>query len=296
LNLDEICRVPILPGPGMTVMADSVSLACGGKGLNQAVAASRSAPVVMIGAVGEDEAGGLLIDCLVQAGVDVSSVARLADHPTGRARISVSPSGENQIVVTTGANGAVDAREIASKIPKGTRVVLAQLETPTAAIEAAFSTEAAQAARKILNAAPAIASAAALFPLADMIIFNQSELATYLQLDREPQSLEALLPVRRFLTRPNQAAVVTLGALGAAAIWADRTLVVEGFAVEPVDTTGAGDCLCGVIAAAVANGIGPERALTLANAAAALSTLTPGAAQSTPQWDEVEAFVTASGR
>jgi len=280
----------------MTVMADSVSLACGGKGLNQAVAASRSAPTVMIGAVGDDDAGGLLIDCLVQARVDVSGVVRLPDHPTGRARISVSPSGENQIVVTTGANGAMAGLDVASKIPDGARVVLAQLETPVAAIEAVFSSEAARSARKILNAAPAVADGAALFPLADMIIFNQSELATYLQLDQEPQALEALLPVRRFLTRPNQAAVVTLGALGAATIWADRTLVVEGFAVDPVDTTGAGDCLCGVIAGAVANGIGPERALTLANAAAALSTLTPGAAQAIPLWDQIEAFVAAAGR
>jgi ribokinase len=188
------------------------------------------------------------------------------------------------------------APDVASKMPERTRVALAQLETPVAAIEAFFSAPAAGSARKILNAAPAVAGGAALFPLADMIIFNQSELATYLQSDSEPQSLEALLPVRRFLTRPNQAAVVTLGALGAAAIWADRTLLVEGFAVEPLDTTGAGDCLCGVIAGAVANGVGPERALTLANAAAALSTLTPGAAQAIPQWDQVEAFVAASGR
>ncbi len=280
----------------MTVTADSVALACGGKGLNQAVAASRSAPVVMIGAVGDDEAGGQLVDYLEQVGVDVSRVARLAGHPTGRARISVSPSGENQIVVTTGANGAMGGLDVASKIPDGARVVLAKLETPVAAIQALFSAQAARSARKILNAAPAVAGGAALFPLADMIIFNQSEVAAYLQLDREPQSLEALLPVRRFLTRPNQAAVVTLGALGAAAIWADRTLLVDGFAVEPLDTTGAGDCLCGVIAAAVANGIGPERALTLANAGAALSTLKPGAAQAVPDWEQIEAFVAASGR
>ncbi len=280
----------------MTVMADSVSLACGGKGLNQAVAASRSAPTVMIGAVGDDEAGGRLIEFLVQAGVDIGGVWRLAEQPTGRARISVAPGGENQIVVTAGANAALGALDLVSKMPARSRVALAQLETPIAAIEAFFSAQAAASARKILNAAPALPEAAALFPLADMIIFNQSEVATYLQLDCEPQSLEALLPVRRFLTRPNQAAVVTLGALGAAAIWADRTLRVDGFAVDPLDTTGAGDCLCGVIAGAVANGIGPERALTLANAAAALSTLTPGAAQAIPRWDQIEAFVAAAGR
>jgi ribokinase len=296
LNLDEICRVPVLPGPGMTVIADGVSLACGGKGLNQAAAASRSAPTAMIGAVGEDEAGVQLIDFLVQAGVDVGGVLRFRDHSTGRARISVSPSGENQIVVTSGANGAIRSQDISSRLPQGAKVALAQFETPLAAIEAFFTADAMGYARKILNAAPAVVGGDALFPLADMIIFNQSELATYLQLDCEPQSLGALLPARRFLTRPTQAAVVTLGALGAAAIWADRTLLVEGFAVEPLDTTGAGDCLCGVLAGAIANGLGSERALTLANAAAALCTLTAGAAQAIPSWDQVEAFVAESGR
>jgi ribokinase len=292
LNLDHVWAVPVLPGPGMTVIAETVTHFAGGKGLNQAIAAVRMGSVTrMIGAVGNDAAGRMLIDTLAEAGAQTDGVLVRDGEETGRAYIALSSSGENQIVVTPGANRTLTVKDAAAAARPEDRVFLAQLEIPVEVIAAFFQSGPAQAGRKILNAAPALTEGARLFPLADMLIFNQSEFAAYLQLEAEPQTLDDLLVARRILTKPNQAAVVTLGSRGAAAIWADRTLFVPAFAFEPVDTTGAGDCFCGVVAAAVAQGIGPETAMLLANAAAGLSTQTLGAANAMPARDQVEALI-----
>jgi ribokinase len=129
-----------------------------------------------------------------------------------------------------------------------------------------------------------------------MLIFNQSEFADYLQLDREPLALEDLAPARRLLTRPDQAVVVTLGAIGSAAVWADRAIFAPAVRAETVvDTSGAGDCFCGVVSACVDQGIGAHDALQLANAAASLSVGRRGAAPSMPLRAEVEALLAAQG-
>lgn len=290
LNLDHVTTVPALPPPGTTVLATSLRSFPGGKGLNQAVAAARmGSATMMLGAIGDDAAGAILLEALGQAGVDAGGIAVRAGLPSGQTHIAVAADGENHVIMIAGANGTLVAEQGRAAAPDA-RVFLAQLETPIEATEAFFTTEAAQKGRKILNAAPALAEGARLFAMADMLIFNQAEFATYLQLDAEPRDVEALLPVRRLLTRPNQAAVVTFGAIGAAAIWADRTLFVEAFPTTPVDTTGAGDCFCGTVAAAVDQGIGPERALALANAAASLSTMEPGASTSMPSRARIDAL------
>jgi ribokinase len=298
LNLDDVAVLPERARWGQTLLAGETRFAIGGKGLNQAVAAARmGSETRMIGAVGDDPAGRDLIAFLDEAGVDTGDVAVIAGEVSGRAIILIAPDGENMIVVIGGANARVDAAAARNAKRSGGRVFLAQLETNIDAIAAFFATPEAQAGRKILNTAPAVPEGARLFGQTDMLIFNQSEFATYLQLDAEPETVEELLVVRRLLTRPNQAAVVTLGKGGAAAIWADREMFVPAFPVaEPADTSGAGDCFCGVIAAAVDQGIGPERAMTLANAAAALSVQARGAAPSMPAAADVTAAILAAGR
>lgn len=287
-NLDRTLRVAALPGPGMTVLTlGSAEERPGGKGLNQAVAAARAgSPTSMIGRLGQDAAGDRLLALLTESGVDVSGMGRDALLPTGRATI-LTDAHDNLIVVESGANAAVEPGHIGAIDPEA-RVFLAQLELPIETIAAYFATPAAQGGRKILNAAPAIPGAEVLFGQADMLIFNQSEFAYYMQLDREPETMADLLVVQRLLTRPNQAAVVTLGAKGAVAVWADRTLFVGAHAVEAVDTTGAGDTFCGYVAAAVDQGIGPEPAMRLANAAAGLAVMQHGATDSIPMREAVE--------
>ena len=279
INLDNVCRVARLPAPGETLVADSFERFAGGKGANQAVAAAAwGAATALIGAVGRDEAGDRLISHLEGRGVDTSAVARLADAPTGQAQICVSPAGENMIVVIGGANRAVTAEYVGAADPAGCTVFLSQLETPLDAVEALFSGPAARAGVKILNAAPAVTDARALFPLVDIVVVNQGELALYANAAAPAGAREAVPLARRLLCRPDQTVIVTLGAAGVLAVTQDGDIFAEGRSARVVDTTGAGDCFCGVLAAALSEGCSIERAIALANAAAAISTESPGAA------------------
>lgn len=293
LNLDIALRLPSRAGWGQTLLVDGSEQAVGGKGLNQAIAAARFGSATrMAGAVGDDAAGLMLRSALDADGVDTSHVEVLQGEGSGRATILIEPAGDNMIMVEAAANLQARADRVIGAIDAQTRVLLVQLETDIDQIAALFAHDAAAGIRKILNAAPALASGSKLFGLSDMLIFNQSEFAEYLQLDREPETPDDLFPAQRLLTRPNQAVVVTLGAKGSAAVWAERAIFAPAFPADTVvDTSGAGDCFCGVVAACVDQGIGPEEALRLANAAASLSVRRRGAAPSMPMRAEVEALL-----
>jgi sugar/nucleoside kinase (ribokinase family) len=173
----------------------------------------------------------------------------------------------------------------------GGLVFLAQLETSTDDIAAFFATAAAQQGRKIVHMAPMTAEAKTLFDLSDMAIFGQAELAAFLQLDNEPSNIDDLLPIQPLLTRHNQAAVVILNGIGTVAVWADRTMLVDSFTLDPISAGLPADCICGTIAAAVAQGIGPDRAMTLACAAASLAIQ-----DILPSRTEIEAVIDTAGR
>ena len=193
--------------------------------------------------MGEDEAGEELLARLAEGGVDVARVRRLAGTPTGQAYIFVSAAGENMIVVVGGANQRVGAADIAALDLSGRRVFLAQLETPVDAIEALFTSAAARGGMRILNAAPALAEGASLFPLADILVVNETELARY------AGAGDVELAARRLISRAGQTVIVTLGADGAMAVDATERPYRAGRPARVVDTTGAGDCFCGVLAA-----------------------------------------------
>ena len=293
INLDAVARVDDLPRPGETVAGLSLELFLGGKGANQAVAAARmGAPTRLMGAVGGDDSGKSLKAKLAGYGVQVADVMELEGVPTGQAHVWVANSAENMIVVTAGANAMVTSQHVASTPLEGQRVLLCQLETPATAIETLFRTGAAKGALRILNAAPALPQGAALFPLTDILIVNQTELATYAKLDREPSRLEDVsVAARKLMSRPDQTIIVTLGSTGVAAVRRDEAFLVEGKKVKAVDTVGAGDCFCGSLAAALAGSMDLRDAVELANAAAALSVQKAGAAPSMPSRREVEAFL-----
>lgn len=290
INLDIVCRVARLPAPGETIPAEGVERLPGGKGANQAVACARwGAAAALIGAVGRDEAAEPLLAHLRAAGVDVAGVARIAGQPTGQAHIFVSAAGENMIVVIGGANKAVGAEHVRPGDLGRHRVFLTQFETPLGAIEALFA--GAGDALKILNAAPAVAQGEALFPLADILVVNQTELARYAGAGDPPVSApDVERAARALISRSGQTVVVTLGAAGAVAVDGAGAILVAGRPARVVDTTGAGDCFCGVLAASLSEGASLEDALGDANAAASLSTERPGAAVSPTLRTEVGAI------
>jgi hypothetical protein len=145
INLDAVARVDGLPRPGETVAGLSLALFLGGKGANQAVAAARmGAPTRLMGAVGGDDSGKGLKAKLAGYSVQVADVLELEGVPTGQAHVWVANNAENMIVVTAGANAMVTPQQVSATPIEGQRVLLCQLETPPAAVEALFRAGAAK--------------------------------------------------------------------------------------------------------------------------------------------------------
>ena len=283
INLDVVIGVAAFPKAGETIMSRSVVQTSGGKGANQAIAAARmGVKVAMIGAVGDDEAGAMLTRVLSDNGVDVSAVERLEGEVTGVAHVVVQARGQNMIMVHAGANGRVTPEQAAYATPA--KVCLAQLETPIEAVDAFLKHGGDRGSVCILNTAPAAAGAEDLFRRADILVLNETELATY-----AGKKGDVLTRARSLIARPGQNIVVTLGKAGARAVSANWDLQVLAKAARVVDTTGAGDCFCGVLAAAISQGVPLAEAIARANAAAGIAVGRPGAAVAMPTLAELDA-------
>lgn len=292
INEDIVAMVADLPRRGETIAAISVDRGAGGKGLNQAIAAARAGGAVrMLGAVGADHAGDTLRGLMERESIDISDVAVLGGQPTGQALIALSQAGDNTIIVNAAANAVYGPAEIARADVKAA-VYLTQFEATLEAIEALFSTPEAKAGTRILNAAPAIEAGRSLLPLADVIVLNETELQVFARLPAIPEDKDAIAAAARTLiTRPDQHVVVTLGAAGCLHVSAGQQDMIPSFRMTAVDTIGAGDCFCGVFAAALVDGQQIAAALRRANAAAALSVTRRGAGESAPMWPEVDALL-----
>ena len=284
-NLDLVATTTRLPGPGETVLGSHFAQHPGGKGLNQAVAASRSgAAVTIIAALGDDDAGRNLVDVIESEGIDVSQVAVVAGAPTGRAVITVDARGENTIVVIPGANELARV-ELLPAIGPAT-VLLAQLEVPIATAMAAFTAARTAGIRTMLNPSPAPVGGLAdeLLSLCDIVVPNEHE-------------VDLLGGVDHLLSSGVGAVVVTRGAAGVtvtersadlpdAVVWS-----VDAFEVDPIDTTGAGDAFCGALAARLAAGDDLRDAVRYAAAAGALATTVAGAVPSIPIATDIQGLI-----
>jgi len=294
INEDVVALVADLPRRGETIAAKGIARSAGGKGLNQAVAAARQgAPVRLLGAVGKDPAGDSLRALMAQEGIDTSDLAILADHATGQALIALTASGDNTIIVNAGANAAYGAAEV-EKVGADAKVFLTQFEATLEAVEALFKSPPAKKGVRVLNAAPAIEAGRHLLDLADIILLNETELQVFAGLVDIPEEQPAIAAAARsLLARPDQHVVVTLGSAGCLHVTQNNQEIIAGFRMRAVDTIGAGDCFCGVFAAALSSGAGIAEALRRANAAAGLSVTRKGAAESSPSREEVDALIVA---
>ena len=296
LNVDLVVRVPALPARGETVLGDRLQTNGGGKGANQAAAAARlGASVRMVGRVGADAFGELLLRELAEDGVRVSSVERDQDLPTGAAVILVEEGGENLIAVAPGANGAAGEAEVerlAAELGEGDVVVL-QLEVPVATVRAAAAAARRAGSRVILNAAPAAPLAGQPLPPVDLLVVNETEAS---QLAGLPVGNRAAAgAAAAALGKAGAAAVVTLGAEGSV-LWTDgRAVEVLPFAVAAVDATAAGDAFVGAVAYGLAEGLELAEAIELGTAAGAVTVTRQGARRSLPSLSEVRSLI-ASGR
>lgn len=296
INQDITFVVDRAPGAGETIHASSHEFSPGGKGANQAVASALAAvPTTMIGCVGEDGVGHKLVEYLVSRGVRTS--VRVVPGATGAAAILVDASGENRIAVSAGANARLTPADIAERLnPSPGDVVVLQHETPVSVRDASISRARERGAVAVLNAAPPAALPQGVVDQIDLLVVNEHELAACLgrTVPTENCSLDQIAGELAAITDAVGCGIVlTLGARGAVAAACGERSAVPGERVDAVDTTGAGDCFVGTLAALLAkeaagSGLWPlEQAMRRANAAAAASVRRRGASISFQPLDAI---------
>lgn len=286
INMDLVTLAPRFPGPGETLLGTRFLTAHGGKGANQAVAAARlGAEVAMVGALGRDAFGDQLHAGLAREGIALDHVARIDDEGSGSASITVA-AGENQIIVVPAANARVSPAQVEAARDTIARAdaVLVQLEIPLDAVEATLRLARRENVPVILNPAPAQKLPAEWLQLASYLTPNQHELATALGED-------AHTDFRELMRRAPCPVVLTRGGEGA---WYRDHAHPEparqsGFAVDAIDTTGAGDTFNGALAVFLHEGL--PAAVRKACAAAALSVTKLGAQGGMPSAHEVVALL-----
>jgi ribokinase len=290
INMDVVATATRHPKVGETVAGNAVHYFPGGKGANQAVAAAKlGASTALIGRLGTDAFGQQLRQFLSLQGVDLALVKNTADTHTGTAVITIADA-DNTIVVVPGANALVSAEDVAAPVLAKGDVAVSQFEIPQATIAAFFKRARAAGATTILNPAPAIACGPELLGLVDILILNETELGFFTHTglhdsDAPDRFVEA---ARRLQTGANGIICVTLGKRGVLALVGGEASMIAGRAVKAVDTTGAGDCLVGALAAQLANGKAIRDALEYANVAASICVQRMGAAPSMPTAAEVD--------
>lgn len=271
VNVDLVVRLPRLPAPGETVSGGSFARHGGGKGANQAVAAARAgARTAIVGRVGADPDGDAALAELAALGIDVAHVARDADAHTGVALIAVDGEGRNQIAVAPGANRAIGPFPT-ELVDAGPGCVLLSFEAPDAVLVEAAQAACAAGWTVVCNPAPPRDLDPALLATGPVLVPNEHEAAALAGTD------DPVAAARHLADLSGAPVVVTLGAAGALVLADGAVTRIPAPVVDAVDTTGAGDALCGTLAAGLAAGLGLEAAVRDAVAAASASTTRPGA-------------------
>jgi ribokinase len=286
-NQDYIVRVAAPPGPGETVLAQSLVRQPGGKGANQAVAAARlSGNVSFVAAVGDDADGSSLLRELRSEGVDTTNVEIINRGRTGLALVSVDDSGENSITVVPGTNFALTAERVRRTVERladdsASAVVVVQAELLPEIIEATLRAAAGAGSRCILNLAPYQPIDGALLALCDPLVVNEAEASALV--GWTVQDVESAQRAVEQLRASSPSVVVTIGPRGA--VWEDATAgghVPAPEGVSVVDTTGAGDAFVGALAALLARGVSLGRAVEVGVQAGSYAVGSPGAQSSYP--------------
>jgi len=291
INMDVVALAERHPRVGETVAGTQVKYFPGGKGANQAVAAAKlGAQTLLIGRLGSDAFGTELRAFLVSQGVDLSSVTETADAHSGTAIITLADA-DNTIVVIPGANGLVGTDDVAGPALNRGDVAVSQFEIPLPTIAAFFGRARSAGVTTILNPAPMRAFDRGLHDLVDILVLNETELGLLAKADLHDTDEPARFAkvAKSVLTRPDQIVCVTLGKRGALALIEGAPLLVPGRVVKAVDTTGAGDCFVGALAAQLAQGTPLREALGFANIAASICVQRMGASPSMPTRAEVMA-------
>jgi len=293
LNMDLVTYTSRMPVAGETILGRSFRQIPGGKGANQADGIAKlGAKVKMIGCVGCDEMGDILLKSLKNDGVDVEMVKRVEGISTGIASISVDASGNNSIIVVPGANYKLSIEDILASddVIQKSDVVVAQLEVPIETVKHAMNTAKQMGKLTILNPAPAVALEDEFLSAVDILVPNNTELELLsgVQINNQ-DDLECAAQV--LLNKGVRELIVTLGSKGCIHINKHGLKAYPAYKVQAVDTTGAGDSFIAAFAVAISEGKNFEDAILFATAVGALTVTKEGAQSSLPRREEVEAFI-----
>ncbi|ALE04282.1 carbohydrate kinase (plasmid) [Arthrobacter sp. ERGS1:01] len=297
LNADLTIYTDRLPQPGETLHGNGFAVNPGGKSANQAVAAGRlGGNVTLIGAVGQDANGDMLVASTAGAGVDVSHVRRVTE-PTGVAVISVDSHGENSIIISSGANGTLAPASMEPALFAGAGVVCLCLEVPFETVQAAAQAGHDAGATVLLNLSPYAPVADELARLTDVLLVNAHEASQFLGGASMPGADAPVGDwrdaVELFAGRGLKQVLVTLGSAGSVVLDstnpAEPVVRIAPTVVTAVDTTGAGDAFTGAVAARLAAGDSLVAAARFASVAAALAATRKGTQTAYPSADEVAA-------
>ncbi|MBV8412190.1 MAG: ribokinase [Alphaproteobacteria bacterium] len=295
LNMDIVVQSERRPAKGETLLGATVSFLPGGKGLNQAVAAARlGTATAMYGAVGNDSFANSLRAFLADNDVDSSGVREVDGPATGVALIQVA-GGDNAITVASGANLHFK-RDMIRDAPHADEVWVAQFETRLEETAAILAKAHEAGARTVLNLAPFLPFPEGLLDGVDVAVLNEIELshATGTRLRATSALRDIVGACEKLRARGAQSVVATLGARGAVVVTAEGATSIPAFKAKVVDTTGAGDCFVGALAARLAAGDALVAAARYANAAASCAVEQLGAGPSMPTAEKVAARLAAA--
>ncbi len=291
INMDMHLRMKEFPRPGETILAPSYDMSPGGKGANQALAAARGGvKTALVGKVGDDAMATRILNGLRRSEVMTSGVGVSDYLPTGMAIVETDARGENQIIVALGANGDVSASQIPDEILKPGNVLLLQMEVPLQENIALMERANKLGVKIILNLAPAFRLPQKALELVDYLVVNELEARMMAEAIGIPAGQDLMLMAKALSAKGGLDCIITLGSQGAIAMGENGT----GWRVsamplkEVVDTTGAGDCFCGTLAAAIHGKFALASAMRRASVAASLSCMKKGAQESYPYSADID--------
>lgn len=297
IHVDYTVKLPRLPAIGETVIGLEFKKSPGGKGANQAVASARlGAETYMVGRIGRDEDGRILLENLRSNGVRVDYVKVDPESYTGIALIMVDSEGRNIIAVASGTDARVSASDVdeAEEAIRRSDILLAQLEIPLETTVYALEKAWSLGVKTILNPAPSRPLPEEVYGKIHVITPNMVELSMLTGIPVETLD-EAEQAARKLIRLGVETVVVTLGERGSMIVTGGKSVHVEAVKVKPVDTTGAGDAFNAALAVGLAEGRTLEEAVHLANAAAALKITKMGAQEGLPRRGELEEFLSKTG-
>lgn len=278
INTDLVITAPYMPKAGETLTGSGFFTAHGGKGANQAVACARlGGKVIMCGCVGNDDFGAAAVKSLIADGVDVSCVKTVKGVPTGTAVIIIE-NGDNRIILDKGANACLTKSDIDAALEKAEEgdIYLTQLENPIEVIGYGLKKAKEKGLYVVLNPAPANKDIVPYLKYCDLATPNETE--------------TQILGGKDFLLSNVQKLLVTLGGDGFEIIDKNGKKHFDCIKIKPVDTTSAGDTLCGGLCAMLSLGNSLEKSAVFGSKAASIACTKKGAQPSIPTRKEVEEY------